>query len=511
MQAYFKSLCLVVALVLLSSLMPANGAFAEVDMAKEIKIVGYLLGAAPAGMPEVMEQLNDKLKADLNMTMEIRHIGWGDFQAKYPLVLAAGDDIDWIFTANWAFYFQEAAKGAFYELTDEMFQEYMPLHYAALAKHAYNEMKVDGKMYMIPTSTPDRKVPVILIRGDLRKKYGVPEVTKISEIEPYLAAIKENEPGMTPMYLDNSYDLGQSFGNLFKEQGNGFIDVLATTGGGSGLGWSLEDPSGKLLYMLDEPQLTQYKNAAATVQSWYNNGYINRDVFSNKVQSKDSFMQGKSGVAFANSQYAQAALADAEAKGWEIEVIPMLNGASHYQADPHINNGLALAATTKYPERTLMALDLIMEDEAYNYLVYFGIEGKNYAVKDGKVGMPEGVTAEENTYPPDQAGFWFTNKDMFLPLESWDDAYIQLRQEIKEKYLVAHPLTTFPPQTENVKSQIATLNQAIVQYLNPIMVGMVKDVDKAFETLDKQLKAAGVEDVRAELQEQVDEYMKAMQ
>lgn len=482
-----------------------------VDTSKEVTIIGYLLGAAPAGMPEVIEQLNQKLKADLNATMEIRYIGWGDFQSKYPLILAAGEDIDWIFTANWSFYFQQAAKGAFLEITDEMMQKYMPKHYAALDKVAYQQAKVNGKVYMIPTATPDRKVPVMLIRGDLRKKYGVPEITKFADIEPYLEAIKKNEAGMVPMNLDSTYDIGFPFAALAQQDGDFFSDILYATGSGTGVVWGLEDPTGKLLYMMDEPVISQFKKAAATMKSWYDKGYINKDVFANKVRSKDAFSQGKSAIAVGNSQDIQGTLADAASKGWEIEIIPALNVNGHYVADPYINNGVALAATTENPERVLMALDLIMEDPAYNKLVYFGVEGKNYVIKDDKVALPEGVTADKNTYPPDAAGFWFTNKDQFPPLAEWTENYVAHRTAVREKgYLVNHPLAAFSANTENVKTEVSTLNQVIVQYYQPINVGMVKDIDAAFKTLEDKLKAAGIEKVRAEFQAQIDAYMQSL-
>lgn len=47
------------------------------DNSKEVKLSGYLLGEAPKGMPEVMEALNEKLKKDINATLEINYIGWG--------------------------------------------------------------------------------------------------------------------------------------------------------------------------------------------------------------------------------------------------------------------------------------------------------------------------------------------------------------------------------------------------------------------------------------------------
>ena len=509
MKSGHKGFLTSIGMVLVLSLMMTGMALGA-DTSKEVNIVGYLLGAAPAGMPEVMEQLNVKLKAEINATMEIRYIGWGDFQSKYPLVLAAGEDIDWIYTANWAFYFQEAAKGAFYEVTDALLQEYMPRHYAALPKHAYKEVMVDGKMYMLPTSTPDRKVPVALIRGDLRKKYGVPEIKKFSDIEPYLAAIKENEPGMMPMNLDNTYDIGTPYSTLINEQGSNYTDVLFATGSGTGLSWALQESTGKLHYVTDEPYFSAAKKAAAIMKSWYDKGYINRNVFANKVRSKDSFNQGVSAVGIGNSQDVQANLADAAAKGWDVEIIPLLDAKGNYPADPFINNGVALAATTENPERTLMALDLIMEEDAFNYLVYFGVDGKNYVIEDGKVDLPEGIAADQNTYPPDAAGFWFTNKDQHLPLATWNDQYIALREAVKG-YLLSHAMTTFAAQTEDIKTEIANLNQTIVQYAQPISVGIVKDIDKAFADLDKNLKAAGVEKVREVLQQQIDAHVAAMQ
>jgi putative aldouronate transport system substrate-binding protein len=364
---------------------------------------------------------------------------------------------------------------------------------------------------MVPTSTPDRKVPVMMIRGDLRKKYGVPEITRFSDIEPYLEAIKKNEAGMTPLNLDSTYDVGFPFGALVSEQGSSFFDVLYATGSGTGLTYDLEDPSGKLYYFMDEPYFSAQKKAAAIVKSWYDKGYINKDVFANKVRSKEAFNQGTSGVGIGNSQDIQGNLADAKAKGWEVEIIPVLDAKGHYQADPYINNGFALAAGTKNPERVMMAMDLILEDPAYNYLVYFGVEGKNYVIKENKIALPDGLSADKNTYPPDAAGFWFTNKDQHLPLATWDDQYIVLRTAIKEKgYLISHPMATFAANTEPIKTEIATLNQVLIQYNLPINVGMVKDIDAAYKTLDEKLKAGGVDNVRAEFQKQVDAHIASM-
>ena len=122
-----------------------------------------------------MAKLNDWLKRDLNAELEIKY-QLGNFQSKYPLILAADEDADWIFTAQWAFYPQLAAKGAFMEITTEMLEKYMPRHYLLLKNTpALNEAKINGEStwFQPPHLIENR---VYLYIEDLRKKYQVPKL-----------------------------------------------------------------------------------------------------------------------------------------------------------------------------------------------------------------------------------------------------------------------------------------------------------------------------------------------
>ena len=101
--------------------------------------------------------------------MKINYIGFGDWTSKYPLILAAGEGIDWIFTASWSFYAQEAGKGAFKALDTDTLKKYMPRHYAITPSDAWNQTLVKGKMYMIPSSTPDRMIQIAIIRRDFKE------------------------------------------------------------------------------------------------------------------------------------------------------------------------------------------------------------------------------------------------------------------------------------------------------------------------------------------------------
>jgi putative aldouronate transport system substrate-binding protein len=480
-----------------------------IDTSKEVKLYGYLLGSAPAGFNDVMAKMNEKFKADLNCSMEINYIGWSDMQSKYPLVLAAGEDVDWIFTAPWSFYSQQAANGAFLEITPEIMGKYMPKHWAEMEKTpAMTEASINGKVYMICSVSPDKKVPTFLYRKDLADKYGVAEITKFSDVGPYLEAIKKNEKGIIPMNLEQNYDIGQPLGALVVESFDQYKDPLTVTGGGSGLIYKPFDGDGKLYYSTNDPSVLSYfTTAAKTVKSWYDAGYINKDAFANKVRSKESFVQGKSGIAFGNSMDLQGNIAQAEAAGMKVGVVPIVGATSgKYMADPYNNNGFAIAAKSKNWERTMMAMDLICEDKSYEFLAYYGVEGVNYVEKDGKIALPEGLTADKNTYPPDAAGFWFTNKNLHLPQTSWTESYLALYNRIPN-LLGVDKLAAFAPNTDSIKTEVANCNAVLTQYQNPISIGAVKDVDAAYKQLDDKLKAAGVEKIYNELSTQIQSYL----
>jgi putative aldouronate transport system substrate-binding protein len=474
---------------------------AGIDVTKEVKLTGYLLGTAPEGFKDVLAELNKKLKKDINASMDINYLGWGDYQSKYPLVLASGEDVDWIFTGDWAFYQQEAGKSAFREITKEDLRKYMPLHYAKLSEEAYKEATLGGKVYMIPSSTPDKKLQTVIIRGDIRKKYGIPEIKAVDQLEPYLEAVKNNERNMIPIYLDSQYDPGTIFADLQMIYGYSTSGDLIRS-----VSYNQLTKSGEVYDLFGENNGYSGRKAAETLKNWYDKGYINKNPFANKVRSKDLLVQGKSAVGLGNSVDIQSTIVQSDTLGMDMEIIPVLSPEGKAIANSFLNNGAAIAASSKNPERTMMALDRIMEDKDYDYLVYFGIEGKNYVITpDNKIGLPSGVTADNNTYAPDAAGFWFTNKDIFLPLATWPEEYLKLKNKIPSM-LIQSPWATFSFDQSNVKTEVAALKEIDMQYFSPIEIGAVKNVEEAIKNLREKENAVGWQKVYNEVKKQANEY-----
>lgn len=465
-----------------------------------VHLYGYLLGSPPAGFDAVMAELNKKLKADMNTTVTISYIGWNDLNSKYPLLLASGENLDWIYTANWVQFNAQAARGAFMALTPKMLETYMPLTWKAVPKVGWEQASIGGTIYMIPTPSPDRKVGVALIRGDLRQKLGVPPVKNIVDLGPYLAAIKAHEPSMIPMDLGNGYDVTVIFSDVLNQYSPPFAGPLATY---TPMVFNYMSKQPKIVSMLEPPYEQSFVKAADLIKSWHSAGYIENNPFGNSVRSRESFLEGKSAVALGNSQDEQGTLAQAAKNGWKVDIIPIINKQSNTAlADPYINNGVAVGAQSKHWKTTLKFLDLIMENKAYDYLVYFGLPGVNYTMADNGTKIQP---LPNDTYPVDAAGFWFTNKNLFDPLTTWTPQYVQLRSELG-KWLYDSPFSAFTFTPHNVQTQYANVTSAYQQYALPLFVGLAPHVNQAVATLKQQLNAAGLDQVLADANKQITAY-----
>lgn len=123
----------------------SNNPYANVDTSKEANLVMYSVADEPLDMAEVLEMANERIKNVLNATLDLYFIPSAEFNVKYPLVLAGGDQLDLIYTGNYRDYRNYVEKTSFMELTPEFLQTYMPQTWATLPESAWEETYVDGK------------------------------------------------------------------------------------------------------------------------------------------------------------------------------------------------------------------------------------------------------------------------------------------------------------------------------------------------------------------------------
>lgn len=444
-----------------------------------------------------MAEVNKKLEADINATIELTYIPFADIATKYPLVLASPQDWDVIFgNVN---YGSNASKGGYREITREDVAKYMPLSNAATSDGQWADTLVNGKIYMIPQTFKELDVGTGFYREDLRKKYNVPEMKSFKDFGAYFQAVKDNEKGMPP--VDGSAtDIQGLFGGLMQNYVLREAFYLA--------GFFAGDPNYTITGLLDDDFKAKYIGAAKTMKEWADKGLLPKNPFGQKTTAADLAKEGKSGYwsnAFEN--YAQYS-SDMIAKGWELGAINNLPESGFVMTRPATGNGFSISPSSKNYERALMAIDLLHQDKSYNMLLAFGIEGKNYTMNgDGKLVVSK---ADPNPYPMYGAGWWSNNRDQWPPLESYTQQYIDTKQALLEK---AQPylLNGFNVDTTNIKSELALITNISKQYAAPIELGLVKDVDAAVNDLIERYKKAGAEKVVAEVKKQAAEFIASKQ
>lgn len=143
------------------------------DVSEPVELVMYYIGDKTEDEDLILTEINKILKEKINATLVLKNMSLSDYSTKYALTIAGGENFDLIYTSTWAYYQSEANKGAFAEVTEQVLNDYMPLHKENQADASWGQAKIGGKVYFVPCNMANVSANAILIRGDLREKYGL--------------------------------------------------------------------------------------------------------------------------------------------------------------------------------------------------------------------------------------------------------------------------------------------------------------------------------------------------
>lgn len=465
----------------------------------EVTLKMYLLGDKPKDYDLVYGEVNKLMKEKINATLDVQFIPWGDVSTKYPLLFSSGEDFDLIFTATgWCYYNQMATRNGFYEITEQMLQQYAPKTWENQPKVAWDQAKVDGKVYMVPNDQNEYGYNVLGIRGDLREKYGIAEIKSEADLEKYLDAVAKNEKDIAPIVNGG----GQNLQWPFEVEGNN----LALVKGSSSeplFVYDVNDQSGKVLSMVDTQQ---YMDFVTKMKEFADKGYWSKNSIASKETRDDAFKSGKAAAMVWNVGSVANAVTTMNKSNpeWKAEVVDINPGAKKL-INPYTNNGMAINATSKNPERALMAIDLLRHDRDIYDLTNYGIKGTHWE----PVGEDKFKTLEATgNFPAGGVCPW----GWHTPLNRRSVEEPAIVQELTDVWAkndtVHNPLETFSFDDSKVKNELTAINSVISQYGLPLNLGMV-DVNSGVATYKEKLKAAGIDKVLQEVQAQADAYIKS--
>jgi putative aldouronate transport system substrate-binding protein len=461
----------------------AFSAFAEAPT----ELVMYLIGNPTQAYWDALAVFNKKAQADLNVTLKVNFIGWGEFSQKYPLILASGEPIDLIYTSTWLQFAQQALKGAFMPL-ETLGPKYAPVSWKTEPAEGLRQATLNGHIYALPPNFTQYATEGPIYRGDVAKKYGLGDIKTFDDWGKYLMTVAKNDKAFDPAGMMAStpmIDAPYWYQNdLYPLSGDAVI--------ASPFWVDIHDTTGKVVNIVDRADTPAF---LAKMRSWSQAGAWPKSVLSNKDDKM--FQNGKSASVPWNldnwvSRYQ-------EHPEWDVKFANMLK--TTYPL-PYMQDGMAIPASAKNPEKALALLDKIRNDQSYYMLLTYGQEGKQYKIETNGQ-----LTALDSTnWPPEMFCSWGFRDNRFRPDMVGSPASLKAAREALAKTSITNPYVSFTQDIEPVKNEYAAVVNVMTQYWVPLKLGYVEPV-AGLKTLKEKLKAAGVDKVQAELQKQMDAFL----
>lgn len=474
---------------------------AAIDISEHADLKMYLVGDKPEGFDDVYAKINEILEEKLNCSISVDWLSWSEHDTKYSLLFSGGEDFDMIFTASsWCHFEQTVGLGGFKALDESFIQTYAPDVWEMMPEEAWKQATLNGSIYMVPANYIEVTPDVVAIRGDLIEKYGYEDIASWDELLSFY-----RDCAADGMY-GNAVGAGSLYWLWFENEG------YYTLGGAPSHGqlvlYNAADPSDvSIRYILDDEGFAEYchqMKELADANCWPS------DVLSSTQDRQDGLVNGRgaSMVWNAGSCKTYANQANAEHPDWNINVYNIMP-ENDYTATKYINGGIGININSKNPERAMMVINEFATNQDIQDLAQLGIKGVNW--EDAGEGLYKVI--EGHQYTTSNNWGWRNMNIMKKQYQDNPTAVDTKVSELEEYFLVnvreEHPLDSFSFDSSSVSTQYAAVEAAMGTYFDPLLNGLVSDVDASLEEFKKALDAAGVRDVLDEMQKQVDAYVSA--
>lgn len=469
-----------------------------IDPSEHVDLKMYLVGDRPDGFDDVYAKINEILEEDLNCSLTVDWLSWAEHDTKYSLLFSSGEDFDMIFTASsWCHYEQTVALGGFMDLTEDFIKTYAPGIWEVMPEMAWSQARIDGRCYMIPANYVEVTPDVVAIRGDLMEKYGYNDIASWDEL---IAFYKDCA---TEGMYGNAVGAGSLYWLWFQKNGYNVVGG-APSSGELVLYHSQDSTDMNLEYILDWDEFVEYcylMKELADAGSWPS------DVLSSTQDRQDGLLNGRgaSMVWNAGSCMTYSNQANEAHPDWKVNVYNIMPDIK-YGGTKYINGGMGININSKNPERALMVINALATNQKLQDLAQLGIEGVHWeAVGDDQ------YTAINSGYAG--SNFWGWRNQAIMRtryrenLTVVDEKVSEMNDYFKANLREDHVLDGFSFDSTPVSTQYAAVEAAMGTYHQPLLNGLVNDVDASLEQYRSAMEAAGIRDVLTELQNQVDAFI----
>ena len=457
-------------------------AFADGDV-KEVSLhlpTVYDLPDAPMVEDAINQITEEKYGIHLNLT----YITTGNWQQQSNL-LFTGDEADVIavFMTPLSSYVK---NGQLTDLTD---------YYANASdefKQVWSEEEmrgttVDGKIYAIPNLRNFGNIIGLNIDSDIAAEFGIENGQKLTmeEVDDFLTKAHEKYPdryALIPQSGDSMINGDWTWDGLGDAQ---YLGVLEDQG---------QSTEVKNLFETDD-----FIDFCTWTRKWYQEGITMQDVLSNTQPFQTLIGNDLAIACFDN---------------YSVNNVPGITRTEVISAWAQSNSYQALCyginVNSKDKDAAWELMQILYTDKDVCTLLADGIEGTHYTVNDdGTISFVDGKSAADCGYGMAE-GYWIVPySGNTYPLDvngpTFFDDLLQFNKDtLKTKAF------GFCFDTSNVVDQYTACSNIRDKYFKALISGSV-DIDSTLEQMNSELEAAGLADIIAEKQAQLDAFLAEQQ
>jgi putative aldouronate transport system substrate-binding protein len=448
----------------------------------EVTLTMYLVGnGQEPDTDAVLAKINEYMKDKLNVKLNLQVFGWGDdYNQKVNTALASGEPIDIVFTAAWAANYRvNAASGYFLQLND-LLNKY-PKVKEVVGEDFLNGSAIDGKNFAVPCNKEKvHNWGFLLMKSIVDKlQIDISTIKKTEDMEPIWDKVLASEKGMTPFMSTGESAFLQDWDFISDDDVPGALYP--------------DNRDTKIINNLLAPEsIAEYKK----MREYYKKGYVHPDA----VTMKNGVELMKTGKFFSSISSLKpgkdAEMTQSTGVEWvQVDITPVV--MTNRETTGSL---LAIPAGSKNAERAFQFIEMLYTDEFLVNTLVYGIEGTHYTKVSDKV-----VKLTDNKGYRAGNGWRFGNQFNNYLLDTEDPQKWDKFLEFNKKGL---PLTSlgFMFDKTPVENQVSAVKAVTEKYMKSLRTGSVEP-DPTVAKLTEELKAAGTDEIIAEMQKQYDAWL----
>ena len=468
----------------------------------------YVAEDSQSGNEEVFAALNEYLQEKINTTINFHFVSISEYASKVGTILMSGQDVDIVNCNSELPYTDYVKKDSFIPM-DDLLEEYAPKTKELIPENLWSAMKVDGKIYGVPSYKDSVQMYSVMVNQTLADDLGIDlsDVT-IHNYQDMVPIMEEawtlrNEKHPEYKLSDTEYvPLTRTCPSLEQWAQYETINGLAVVNVPG-----VEDYEGKgageLVFNKYDTQ--EFREMCETTAHFVTEGIIHSDTWywdPDRIYSADPYAYLVDDIGSGYVTVSEHLFSD----NFVTTMLPFdakIASTNYLQAAVN-----CISSTSKNPERAMMALEIINTDPYFATTIRFGTEGKYWNATD-----EENVISFEGTLNEDPAArsnyYWYGAQFGSLVFSKVPSGYpnnfTELIQEANESAISDTNLGFIFDPTP-VTNEIAACNAVIDEYETNLIFGFIpeSEVDANIDEFLQKLNDSGAEKIVAEAQSQLD-------